>query len=198
MRFQQPNIGPFADPPGPRQPPFGAGHQGPVSGRLYDTTTGGAVTCAAFPSPFDPPAFASWTILFPPRTSASLTVGLPAATFRGRTSTGFPRCTRMRPDRGGRLLDPGAMVSTRQERNVPTGTRRFPAASPTPPPQQPSAGARQSRGINEGSPDSPVRSSSRPWPPVMRGGPPAFSWAPHPAVTSDARQDEDRPSWTLT
>ena len=99
----------------------------------------------------------------------------------------------MRPDRGGRLLDPGAMVSTRRERNVPAGIRRFPAASPTPPPQQTSAGARQSRGINEGSPNSPVRSSSRPWPPVMRGGPSAFPWASHPAVTSNARQGEDRP-----
>ena len=99
----------------------------------------------------------------------------------------------MRPDRGGRLLDPGAMVSTRREGNVPAGIRRFPAASPTPPPKQPSAGARQSRGINEGSPYSPVRSSSRPWPPVMRGDPPAFPQAPHPAVTNDACQGEDRP-----
>ncbi len=109
------------------------------------------------------------------------------------TATGFPRCTRVRPDRDGRLLDPGAMVSPRREGNVPAGIRRFPAASPTPPPQQPSAGARQSRGINEGSPYSPVRSSSRPWPPVMREGPSAFPWASHPAVTSDACQGEDRP-----
>jgi hypothetical protein len=118
---------------------------------------------------------------------ASLTVGLPTL---GSTATGFLRCTRMRPDRGGRLLDPGA---PRQEGNVSAGIRRFPAASPTPPPKQPSAGARQSRGINEGSPYSPVRSSSRPWPPVMRGGPPAFPQAPHPAVTNDACQGEDRP-----
>jgi hypothetical protein len=169
---------------------FRGGPLGPISGRLYDTTAGGAITCAAFPSPFGAPAFACWTVLFPLRDSASLTVGLPAL---GWTATGLPRCTRMRPDRGGRLLDPGAMVSTRREGNVPAGIRRFPAASPTPPPKQPSAGARQSRGINEGSPYSPVRSSSRPWPPVMRGGPSAFPQAPHPAVTSDACQGEDRP-----
>jgi hypothetical protein len=61
---------------------------------------------------------------------ASLTVGLPTL---GSTATGFLRCTRMRPDRGGRLLDPGA---PRQEGNVSACIRRFPAASPTPPPKQ--------------------------------------------------------------
>ena len=35
-------------------------------------------SCAVFPSPFGAPAFASWTILFPLRNSAFLTVGLPA------------------------------------------------------------------------------------------------------------------------
>ena len=38
--------------------------------------------CPGFPSPFGTPAFASWTILFPPGSSASLAVGLPAALTR--------------------------------------------------------------------------------------------------------------------
>ena len=76
-----------------------------------------------------------------PATEFRLPYGRP--TSLGWTATGFPRCTRMRPDRGGRLLDPGATVSTRREGNVPAGIRRFPAASPTPPPKQPSAGALQ-------------------------------------------------------
>jgi hypothetical protein len=101
----------------------------------------------------------------PLRNSASLTVGLPTVATDGRTSTGFPRFPRVRPDRGGCLLYPGAVVSTRSERNVPTGTRCFAAASPTPPPQPFIPGGSQSRGINGGSRDSPVRSSFRPYPP---------------------------------
>jgi hypothetical protein len=102
---------------------FRGGPPGPVSGRLYDTTAGGAITCAVFPWPFGAPAFACWTILFPLRNSASLTVGLPAL---GWTATGFPRCTRMRPDRVGRLLDPGAKGVYPTERECP---RRHPPLS---------------------------------------------------------------------
>ena len=131
----------LADPPGPRRPSFEAGHQDPYPAGYTTPPPEGRSPCVAFPSPFGAPAFACWTILFPPRNSASLTVGLPGATRRHRTATGFPRCTRMRPDRDGRPLDPGAMVSTRRQRNVPAGIRRFPAASPTPPPHQPVTGA---------------------------------------------------------
>ncbi|PRX42831.1 hypothetical protein B0I32_1662 [Nonomuraea fuscirosea] len=85
---------------------FRGGPLGPVSGRLYDTTAMEERSShAAFPSPFGAPVFASWTILFPLRHYAFLAVGLPAT---GWTATGFPRCTRMRCDRSGRLLDPGA------------------------------------------------------------------------------------------
>ena len=66
---------------------------GPVSGRLSGTTGGGADHLSRFPAAFRPPAFASWAILFPPGSSASLTVGLPDA-CRHRTSTGFPRSAR--------------------------------------------------------------------------------------------------------
>ena len=98
----------------------------------------------------------------PPRNSASLTVGLPAT---GWTTTGFPRSARMRPDRGGCLLYPGAVVPTWPERNVPASTRRFPAASPEPLPPSAIRQGPQSRGISEGSRNSPVRSSSRPYSP---------------------------------
>jgi hypothetical protein len=77
----------------------------------------------------------------------------------------FPRFPRVRPDRGGCLLYPGAVVSSRPERSVPTGTCCFPAANPKPPPQSFIPGGPQSRGINGGSHNSPVRSSFRPYPP---------------------------------
>src|SRR6266511_4104648 len=118
----------FADPPGPRQPPFEAGHPGPYPAGYTTRPPEERSCCAAFPSPFGMPALACWTILFPPRSSAPLTLGLPA-TAAGRTSTGLPRCPRVRPNRGGRLLDPGAMVSTRQERSVPAGIRHPPVAT---------------------------------------------------------------------
>jgi hypothetical protein len=101
----------------------------------------------------------------PLRNSTSLTVGLPTSTINGWTSTGFPRSPRMRTDRGGCLLYPGAVVSPRPEINLPPGTRCFPTASPTPPSPSFIPGGSQSRGINEGSRDSPVRSSFRPYPP---------------------------------
>jgi hypothetical protein len=53
--------------------------------------------------------FASWTILFPPGSSASLTVGLPAA-FPRPDPTGFPRSAGTRPGRRGR--DGGYMAKT--------------------------------------------------------------------------------------
>ena len=66
---------------------------------------------------------------------------------------------------GGCLLYPGAVVPTQPERNVPVGTRRFSAASPEPLPLALTGRGPQSRGISEGSRDSPVRSSSRPYSP---------------------------------
>jgi len=185
----------FADPPDPRQPSFEAGHQDPYPAGSSARPLGGAIIACRFPAALRRAGirFLDHPVLDHPVPATEFSVPHGRPTSLGWTATGFPRCARMRPDRGGRLLDPGAMVSSQREGNVPAGIRRFPAASPTPPPQQPSAGARQSRGINEGSPDSPVRSSSRPWPPVMRGGPSASPWAPHPAVTSDACQGEDRP-----
>jgi DNA-binding XRE family transcriptional regulator len=68
--------------PGPRLLPFGPGiGLYPAS---YTRPPQEDTDCwSRFPVAFRPPAFASWTILFPPRTSASLTVGLPRPTGRG-------------------------------------------------------------------------------------------------------------------
>jgi len=115
-----------------------------------------------FPAAFRPPAFASCAIL---SRRGVLPSSRSAYQPMGWTSTGFPRSARMSPDRGGCLLDPGAVVPTRSERNIPTSTCRFPAASPTPLPPATIRRGPQSRGINEGSRDSPVRSSSRPYSP---------------------------------
>jgi hypothetical protein len=87
------------------------------------TTVEGMVYCPGFLSPFGVPPFASWAILFPPGTSALLTVGLPA---KGRTPSGFPRSARGRCGRGGCPLYPGALVSTR-----PASHFRSPAPLPS-------------------------------------------------------------------
>ena len=52
----------------------------------------------------------------------------------------------------------------------------------------PSCGGLLERGINEGSSNSPVRSSPRLWPPGWNGSPWAFLRASHPAVTGSARR----------
>jgi hypothetical protein len=87
----------------------------------------------------------------------------------------------------GALSTPGTAVL------APAGCRArpSPAASqqPVPAPRNrlPPRGY-SSRGINEGSRDSPVRSAPHLWPPDGTGGPRTFPCAPHPAVTSSARQ----------
>jgi hypothetical protein len=55
-----------------------------------------------------------------------------------------------------------------------------------------------SRGINEGSSNSPVRSSPRLWPPGWNGPPLGFppSFAPRRPGADDARRGEDRPAST--
>ena len=58
-------------------------------------------------------------ILFPPRSSALLTVGLPATKQHGRTSTGLPRSAHTRHDRIGCLLTPGTTVLTPGSERLP-------------------------------------------------------------------------------
>jgi hypothetical protein len=88
-----------------------------------------------FLSPFSAPAFASWTVLFPPRSSASLTVGLPATlprpdpdgvpTFRlHETRPGWvPSMPRGRRCSHGRLGAPGRRLP------LPSGQPLHPGAS---------------------------------------------------------------------
>ena len=66
-----------------------------------------------FPVAFRLLAFACWTIPCPPWTSASLTVDPPGMRMTARPTTGLPRSTRSRRDRGGCPLYPGTAVFTR-------------------------------------------------------------------------------------
>src|ERR1035438_9735779 len=81
------------------------------------------LTLRAFLWPFDLPAFASWLILFPLRSWAALTIGLPvfSVTWEYRTALGFPRSTRLRNDWGGCHLNAGTSVSLhlRDEKQMP-------------------------------------------------------------------------------
>jgi hypothetical protein len=89
----------------PRQHPLGSG-QPPVSGRLFGTDGGVAARpMSRFPDAFRPPAFASWPSCS--RRGFGLPHGRPTGQQRCRISTGFPRSTRARNDRGGRPLYPG-------------------------------------------------------------------------------------------
>ena len=183
----------FTDSPGPRQLPCGPGTSSRIQPVIQDDHWKPVVflpvSCrlsAAGIRFLDHPV--------PLEISAFLTVGLPRrSTRRLGPQPGFPRSTRVRYDRGGCPLYPGAVVSTRATRNEPLGTRRFPTASPTALLRQPidraSAVTRHQPRVHS---RSPVRSSPRPWLPGWNGGPPAFPRAPHPAVTSNARRGGDR------
>jgi hypothetical protein len=118
-----------------------------------------------FPVAFPPPAFRFSVILFPPRIWALLTVGLPdpspepdrVPVFRTRCSrSGCP----LYPEDGG--APPGQVVSL-------TGACRSSAASPSIPATSNPSTRVPSRGINEGSSDSPVRLSPRLWRPGGTG-----------------------------
>ena len=125
-------------------------------------------------------------ILFPPRDWAFLTVGLPAQ--GGRTQTGLPRSARTSYDPGGPSIPRGRRCSPRsggRPQPAPAAPRRLVLQ---PRSNIPSCGGLLERGINEGSSNSPVRSSPRLWPPGWNGSPWAFLRASHPAVTGSARR----------
>ena len=107
----------------------------PVSGQLSETRRWRRRPCwSRFPVAFRPPAFASWAILFPPGSSAFLTVGPPD--HAGPDPTGFPRSTCARPGRGGCPLYPGAAVFSRPVRCLrsPPAASQRPALHPGPHP----------------------------------------------------------------
>jgi hypothetical protein len=84
----------------PKWARFRARAHGPVSGQLYEPTSGGLIDLVRFPVAFRPPALASWASC----TRRGLGPSLPPA-YRHplpawRTPTGFPCSTRMRHDWG--------------------------------------------------------------------------------------------------
>jgi hypothetical protein len=127
---------------------------------------------SGFLSPFDVPAFASWVIVRPLRNWAFLTVGLPA---QGRTSTGLSCCACTRHDRAGRLLYPGDGGAHPAGEYSPTGTRRFPTASPYGPATSSHRRGSPSRDINGGSRHSPITPATSPPPRPGSISPPVFS-----------------------
>lgn len=86
-----------------------------------------------FLSSFDEPAFACWTLLFPPGSSPSLRLDYPPPVVAG-TLTGFPCSAWSRNDRVGYLLYAEAEVSTRptQDPRPPLAASQRPALSAGP------------------------------------------------------------------
>src|SRR5262245_5497933 len=103
-------------PPGSRQLPFGPTHPAWYAASYTQTTAvGGHGHAPALSCHLSAAAIRFLAVLFPPRISAFLTVGLPAAGLVHRTMTGFPcsalvRCGRCRAppiprDRGALMAD---------------------------------------------------------------------------------------------
>jgi hypothetical protein len=153
---------------------------------MRDDRLEGAAIASRVPVAFPPPAFASRSSdsrrgIGPSLRSAYRTRD------RARTPTGLPRSARTSYDRGGRPLYPEDGGAPPGLRDVPS--RRLPhhsGPSLHPATSHPPAGV-ASRGINESSSNSPVRSSPRLWPRMERG-PLGFPRASHPTVTSGARR----------
>jgi hypothetical protein len=176
--------------------PFRAGPPGPVSGQLSETTRwrGGPSRPG-----FLPPFGYRHSLLGHP---------IPAGEFR--PPHGRPTGQTAGPRRGYHVPHArvatglGALCTPRTTVLVLAGARPQPAsaafstASPCTPPQQPTMRSSPSRGINESSSNSPVRSSPRLWPPDGTGTPWAFPRASHPAdqEPDDARRGGDRPPST--
>ena len=114
----------------PRQHPFEARAPGPVSGQLSsnDGLEEPVTRLCWFPVGFRPPAFASWTSCSRQRIPPSSRSAYRPATRAARTLSGFPCSARMRCDRVGCLLYPGAAVSSRPAQPL----RSAPAASQRP------------------------------------------------------------------
>ena len=133
-------------------------------------------------------------ILCPPRSWASLAVGLPA---KGRTQTGFPRSARTSCDRGGCPLYSGDHGARPDRSRSPASACRITATRPYAPPQ-PSidAGLCITKHQPRVHTNSPVRSSPRLTLPDGTGASWALPRASHPALTGDARRGGDRSSST--
>ena len=120
--------------PDPRQPAFTAGHPARYPASYPRTAGRRTSTETRFPAAFRPPAFASRVILFPPRSWAFLTVGLPPTSTSGWTPSGLPRSTLTSYDRGGCPLYPGDRRCSPDRMPCPASAYRIPAARPYTPP----------------------------------------------------------------
>jgi hypothetical protein len=117
--------------------PFRVRARRPVSGQLSGNDRREKQSRRpGLPVAFQPPALASWTVLFPPGTSTSLTVGLPATPPRPDPD-GVPtfRWSETRP--GGRPLHPEGGGVHAAGHVPPAAACRFAAASPCTPAMQP-------------------------------------------------------------
>ena len=112
----------------PKWARFRARAHRPVSGQLYEPTSGGLADLVRFPVAFRPPALAFWASCTRRELGPSLPPAYRHTTSARRIPTGLPRSTRTRPDRGGCPLDPGTAVFTRPVRSP----RPAPAASQRP------------------------------------------------------------------
>jgi hypothetical protein len=141
--------------------PFRAGPPGPYPAGYPGRPAGGASHRVPFPATFRPPAFASRSSDSRRRVGPSSRSAYQTRHRRARTPTGLPRSARTSCDRGGCPLYPedgGALPGLRD-----VLSRRLPLdgdQSSHPAPASHRQGS-ASRGINEGSRDSPVRSSPR-------------------------------------
>jgi len=112
-----------------------------------------------FPVAFRLPAFASRVIPFPPGELGLPHGRLTAHRYRRRTPSGLPRSTLTSYDRVGCPFYPGDRRCSPDRMPCPASACRLSAARPNTPPERPTARSHYSRGINEGSRDSPVRSA---------------------------------------
>jgi hypothetical protein len=152
-----------------------------------------------FPAAFPLPAFASWSS-FPAEG-----LGLPHGRLTGHMAgprRGF-HVPHARATTGvGALYTPGTTVLTRAGHDHQPASAAPPRLSPCTPPRPPSMRGSALRGINEGSSNSPVRSSPRSTPPDGTGSvfsfPPSFAPRPCEQRTSGRGQaTEHGPETTL-
>ena len=121
-----------AGPPGPRQRPFGPGHDPYPAG--YAGATGGGASITVPVSRCLSAAGIRFSGLPAPAGELSLPHVRPTGRPACRTPTGLSRSAWSRCDRGGCRLDPGDGGSLPAGRWTPASTCRLPAAVPVLPP----------------------------------------------------------------
>jgi hypothetical protein len=167
-----------------------------VSGRLCEATGGGPVIRLGFPSPFGCRRSLLGSSIS--RWGFGLPHGRPTGTSPRRTTTGFPRSTRTRCDRGGCLLYPGGGGAHPADKKSPADACRFSTASPsTPPPRPTGRGSRITRHQTEVRFRSPVRSAPARDPRMEREsfGFPGLRTPPLPATHAEVGPGHRARAW---